>query len=249
MISAQELRNQMAFALDAEGSDYYRDDLDYIPAINAAIKWLTSVVNLTLGEDKLGEEFFREVAYSGIFQANDYSRISLSVFPTEPWTILSVFPLPTVESIGAAPTIPSTESAYRDDLIYVNSTYDCKRLTIEEWSRNKDNPFEAGYEGNQMPSVLKRYSYLSPINHTNSNIGNRSKEIEIRPYMGAQLAAIFWVKKPELIASLSDNIEFPSSVFQLLFNKALQYISFKQGDSTTVFSATAADMQLLLRAI
>jgi hypothetical protein len=27
MIQVQELRNQLAFALDAEGSDHYRDDL------------------------------------------------------------------------------------------------------------------------------------------------------------------------------------------------------------------------------
>ena len=63
----------MAFALDAEGSDYYRDDLDYIPAINAAIQWLTSVVNLALGGDKLGEEFFRDIAFSGIFQIPEAS--------------------------------------------------------------------------------------------------------------------------------------------------------------------------------
>lgn len=249
MISAQELRNQMAFALDAEGSDYYRDDLDYIPAINAAIKWLTSVVNLTLGEDKLGEEFFREVAYSGVFQTNNYSRISLSTFPTEPWTILSVFPLPTVDSISTTINVPNDESGYRSDLIYISSTNDCKRLTIEEWSRNSENPFEAGYEGNQMPSVLTRYSYLSPINYTNSNTGNRSKELEIRPSIPNELAAIFWVKLPVPITSINDNIEFPSSVFQLLFNKALQYISYKAGDGTTVFTATAADMQLLLRVI
>lgn len=249
MISALELRKQLAFALDAEGSDYYRDDLDYIPAINAAIKWLTSVINLTLGEDKLGEEFFREVSYSGIFQANNYSRISLSVFPTEPWTILSVFPLPTTDSIGSLVTVTSTQSGYRSDLIYKNSTYDCKRLTIEEWSRNKENPFEAGYDGNSIAEPLKRYAYLAPFNHTNANTGNRSAEIEIRPAIPNLLAAIFWVKKPVAITSINDNIEFPSSVFQLLFNKALSYISMKQGDGSTIATASAADMQLLLKVI
>jgi hypothetical protein len=250
MISAQELRNQMAFALDAEGSDYYRDDLDYIPAINASIKWMTSVVNLTLGEDKLGEEFFRDIAYSGIFQTNNYSRISLTTFPTEPWTILAVYPRPVTDTINNNfPSVLQTESAYRPDLVYVNSTQDCKRLTIEEWSRNRENPFEAGYEGTSIATPLIKYAYLAPYNHTNSNTGNRSQEIEIRPAIPNQLAAIFWVKKPEPITSLSDNIEFPSSVFQLLFDKALQYIALKQGDGTTIFTATASDMQLLLKSL
>jgi hypothetical protein len=249
MISAQELRNQMAFALDAEGSDYYRDDLDYIPAINASIKWMTSVINLTLGEDKLGEEFFRDVAYSGIFQTNNYSRISLSVFPTEPWTVLAVYPLPNTDSIAIPITFPTNISGYRSDLIYINSTQDCKRLTIEEWSRNRENPFEAGYEGTAIAPPLRKYAYLAPYNHTNSNTGNRSQEIEIRPSIPNELAAIFWVKKPTPITTITDDIEFPSSVFQLLFDKALQYISLKMGDGTTIFTATASDMQLLLKTL
>lgn len=250
MISALELRKQLAFALDAEGSDYYRDDLDYIPAINAAINWLTSVVNLTLGGDKLGEEFFRDIAYSGIFQTNNYSRVSLTTFPTEPWTILSVFPLPTVGITNVpAPTVLPTQSAYRPDKKYINSTEDCKRLTIEEWSRNKDNPFEAGYGGNSIANVLKRYCYLSPYNHTDNNSGNISQEIEIRPAIPNQFVAVFWVKKPVPITTINDSIEFPSSTFQLLFNKALQYIGYKQGDGTTITTATQADMQLLLNVI
>ena len=37
MFTALELRNQLRFALDAEDSDHYRDDLDIIPAINESI--------------------------------------------------------------------------------------------------------------------------------------------------------------------------------------------------------------------
>jgi hypothetical protein len=250
MISALELRQQMAFALDAEGSDYYRDDLDYIPAINAAIKWLTSVVNLTLGSDKMGEEFFRDVAYSGVFQTSQYSRVSLTTFPSEAWTILSVFPLPTTGLTGLPnPNIPDTESGHRPDLKYITSVNDCKRLTVEEWSRNRDNPFEAGYEGNSISSVLTRYCYLSPYNHSSLNSGVLSQEVEIRPAIPNSLVAIFWIKKPELITTINDNIEFPSSTFQLLFNKALQYIAYKQGDGSTIMTATQQDMQLLLSVI
>jgi hypothetical protein len=45
---------------------------------------------------------------------------------------------------------------------------------------------------------------------------------------------------------LSQNIEFPNSVFQLLFDKALSYISYKQGDGTNLYAVTAQDVQQLL---
>jgi hypothetical protein len=89
MIQVQELRNQLAFALDAEGSDHYRDDLDYIPAINASVKWLTNVINSALGTDKFGEEFFRDLTYSGVFKTDNSSRVSLNVFPT--WSLVYTF--------------------------------------------------------------------------------------------------------------------------------------------------------------
>lgn len=68
MFLAQELRDQLAFALDAENSDHYRDDLDYVPAINAAIKWLTSVVNSAYSKNKIGEEFLENYHTQGYFK-------------------------------------------------------------------------------------------------------------------------------------------------------------------------------------
>jgi len=94
MFTALELRNQLRFALDAENSDHYRDDMDIIPAINAAVKWLTSVVNSAYGQDKIGEEFFRELSTSGVFLTSDTSRVSLEIFPSEVWSILAVYPKP-----------------------------------------------------------------------------------------------------------------------------------------------------------
>ena len=78
MIQAQELRDQLAFALDAEGSDHYIDDLDYIPAMNAAIKWLTNVVNSAFGKDKIGEEFDGTV--SGIADFGMFVRMQYWLF-------------------------------------------------------------------------------------------------------------------------------------------------------------------------
>lgn len=252
MIQVQELRNQLAFALDAEGSDHYRDDLDYIPAINAAVKWLTNVVNSALGKDKIGEEFFRDLTFSGVFRTDDCSRVSLNTFPSDVWSVIAVYVEPTTRDIdGQVPPVISddTISYFMNNLLHKSSSLSCKRLSIEEWATSKPNPFEDGYDGDQICDPLKNYAYLNPINYENSNQGSNSNEIEIRPSIVNDNVTIFWIKKPTVVTNITDQIEFPDSVFQLLFNKALSYIAYKQGDNTNVFSIASADIEMLLNVI
>lgn len=252
MILAQDLRNQMAFALDAENSDHYLDDLDYIPAINASVKWLTNVVNAAYGQDKLGEEFFRDLAYSGVFQTTDTSRVSLNVFPSEVWTILGVYANPKTSVIAGYPPVvtpDATKSYFLSNIRHLSSSDSCKRLSVEEWSTNMNNPLEAGYDGDQICDALKLYAYMSTFNYEGLNSGVNSAEIEVRPSIINGKVTVFWAKKPSTITNLSQNIEFPNSVFQLLFDKALNYIAYKQGDQTNIYGVTTQDIQQLLSVI
>jgi hypothetical protein len=249
MILAQDLRNQLAFALDAEGSDHYRDDLDYIPAINAASKWATNLVSFAYGQNKISEEFFRDISYSGVFKTNNNSRVSLASFPSEVWTILAIYIDPTLETISNTPT-PTPDihrSYYLSEYVHVYSNLDCKRLSIEEWAKNRENPFEAGYGGDQICESLRRYAYLSPINYRPSSSELQySQELEIRPRLVNKNVTVFWAKRPTPITSLSQNVDFPSSMFQILFDKALNYIAYKQGDQTNLYSVSSADIQQLI---
>lgn len=249
MILVQDLRDQLLFALDAEGSDHYRDDLDIIPAINASTRWLTTLINTAYGQNKISEEFFRELSYSGVFRASDASRVSLNVFPSEVWTILAIYVKPTTESISGIPTTATPDdkqSYFLPEKLHLSAELDCKRLTLEEWARNKKNPFEHGYDGAEICDNLKLYAYLSPINYRLQTVMN---EIEIRPNIGNEEVTIFWAKKPDVVTSMTDTIDFPSSTFQLLFDKALNYISYKQGDNTNLFAVSSADIQQLLTAL
>lgn len=249
MFTALELRNQIRFALDAENSDHYRDDMDIIPSINAAIKWLTSVVNTAYGQDKIGEEFFRELSSSGVFRTSDTSRVSLTVFPTEVWSILAVYPKPKTRQITGVPvpaTPDDTRSYYLPNKLHISSELSCKRLNLEQWSVNYDNPFEAGYQGDQICEPLKLYAYLTPINYQGFSNSYLTQELEIRPSSPNEEVTIFWAKKPAPIVTLNDEINFPHSVFQLLFDKALNYIAYKQGDQTNIYGVTAQDIQQLL---
>lgn len=248
MISVQDLRNRLAFALDAEGSDHYLDSVDYIPAINLAVEWLTTVITSAYGQNKIGEEFFRELTLSGVFLTNDSSRVSLNVFPSEVWSILAIYVNPTTEEIQGLP-IPSTPNAkqsyYLSNLLHKSSDLDCKRLSLEEWARNKKNPFEHGYDGNQICEDLKLYAYLNPITYNPSGTTSFRDEVEVRPAVINRPITIFWVKRPDPVTSITDTIDFPNSVFNMLFNKALNYIAYKQGDQTNVYTVSTQDIQQL----
>lgn len=252
MIQAIDIRKQLAFALDAEGSDHYMDDTDYIPAINASIKWLTAVVNSALSQNKLGEEFFREIAYSGVFQLDSNSRLTLNAFPNEVWTILAVYFNPkTMVDRNERPFPPGADdtiSFFRRDLIHLSAEKSCKRLSVEEWAKNKNNPLESGYDGTLLCDELKQPAYLNPFNynHVKGVVGQTHyQEIEVRPK--TKFVTVFWVKKPANIVTINDNVEFPNSCLQLLFEKALNYISYKQGDQTNIYTVSERDINDLLR--
>ena len=64
--------------LDAEGSDHYTFDKDFIHAINNAQVWLTNLYNRLFGEKKVSEESLVELTVTRIFKTSLYSRLSFS---------------------------------------------------------------------------------------------------------------------------------------------------------------------------
>ncbi len=253
-ILVQDLVSRLESALDAEGSDHYLLEKDYIPSINSAVNWLISVINSSLGDKKLGEEIFRELKVVEVHTASRDSRISLKNFKYEPWTILAVYLKITSRDYDGinAPSSPIQESVRRSDIYHVSSNDSAKRLTIEEWATNTGNPFAAGYDTKCSESTT--YAYLDPFKYHNTTTGayssmQESPEIEIRPSVSEENTTIFYVRKPEAVQGVDDYIPFPDSVFSILFNKALQYISYKQGDQTNVYTVTSQDVALLTRTI
>ena len=251
-ILVQDVVDRMRAALDAEGAEHYSDTLDLIPAINNSVVWLVSVINSTLGHKKLGEEIFRELTESDVFKTSINSRVSLSVFPSAPWTILAVYPKPTTADTGAAtpPAVDDKESQHLPNKYHQSSDYSAKRLTLEEWSVNKNNPFEAGNSITltTCPEIIS-YAYLDPSNYDPSSSITITKELEVRPPVPQQELTIFYVKKPTDVALVTDTIPFPDTVFPLILDKSLQYVAYKQGDQTTLYSVTGQDIKQLLMTV
>ena len=251
-IAAQLVADRMRFLLDAEDSDHYNDTVDIIPAINAAQDWLISVVNATFGNKRMGEEIFRDVHTSRVFVTSINSRISLDVFPHDVWGILAVYPKPEIGEVANIDFIVpklGIHASYEDKGEYhIRSSKFAERLTIDQWSSNIDNPMQAGYEGN-LPAFLVDYSYLNPIDYSPDALATTIREMEIRPAIPKEHVTVFYARRPNQITALTENLEFPNQVIQLLLDKALQYISFKQGDQTNLFSVTQSDINLLLKAL
>lgn len=229
---ASVVGSQIRAALDAEGSDRYRDDRDIIPAINFAIKFLTSIINRALGQNKISEEAFEELIYTRIFQANVYSRVYFNpvTLGHSLWSILGVYPKPVVIPTSVVPSVlgDAADSIYITTASFNYSNYSAKRLTAEQWNLGRQNPFVAGNVIVTCTDLIE-YAYRTYMNSTSSGYTpDVTREIEIRPSVGGEFVGIEYLKVPTVITAIGNSIEFPSSMENLLVEKALHFISIKE---------------------
>lgn len=144
------------------------------------------------------------------------------------------------------------ESVFRPELAYIESDYDCKRLTHEEWVRNKKNPFKPGNIIKSADCDDIRYAYLDPTDYNTvagGYVTAQPYEFEIRPELKHQLICMVYLKVPAQVALVTDSVPFPDSFFDMMVSKTLQIISHKQGDNTNIFSVAARDIQTLISSI
>lgn len=249
MISVQTVVDRMRAVLDAEGSDRYRFEQDLRPAINSSVEWLQAVFNKAFAEKKLTEENLRDLVRTVIYQANGFSRIYFneSDLGFKIWSLMRINPEPIVYPIeDATITVTSDpeESIFRRELTYRRSKYSAKRLTLEEWEETGDNIFEAGND--LLLNSFKSYAFLGWVNYGSSNYSAGGAETEIRPDISNQLVAVTFLKYPTPINLITDDIEFPNSLLDLIYMKALNFVSFKQGDQTNLYSVTAQDVNTII---
>lgn len=248
MISVQAVVDRMTSVLDAEGSDRYLFDQDFKPAINSSIDWLVAVFNSAFSEKKLSEENLRDLVKTTIWQASSFSRINLSnsALGYNVWTILGIFPEPVITpSASPLAQYAPEKSQFRPDLSYVSSVHSASRATIEEWNLNSKNIFTSG--NNVLLNGLKRYAYLGHGDYSSSSYNAGGQELEIRPSVAGEFVAITVLKNPTKVALVSDQIELPESLIDLLYQKALNFIAYKQGDQTNLYSVTNQDVSTLVK--
>lgn len=243
--------------LDAQpNTDFYNDQIDLIPAIDSSVKWLVSVINAAKANNKQTEEFMRELAICDVYQTDGYSRIK---FDDSVWSIDAIAPLCKTAPNGVpVPVLPTDDftSVKRIDRSFVSSNYSAARRTIEEVNQNRNNPMSPGYlpsgvsqsllvEGSSLNITFGYhgfYDYIYPSAST-----SKGTQITILPEIPKKLCAVFYILNPAQITSVNDIIKFPVSLFNMLYEKSLQFVSYSQGDGTTIWQVTEMDINKLFK--
>lgn len=262
-IIAQDIVSRIQqVGLDAQpDTDYYSVQNEILPAIDSSVKWLMSVIQSARSKNKNTDEIVSELAQCLIFITSYQSRIQFDEIK-DWWTIDAVVPLPKVASNNLPPPVPPINanpfaSTLRNDFVFLYSNYSAKRKTIEEANENRNNPFSSGY----LPSNVNQslliggsdlnidFSYLAPYIYNQDPSSPIAPFIEINPLIPNKECAVFVTKRPLPIISVNTSIPFPVTVFNVIYEKALQFLSYSQGDQTTIWEVTEQDIAKLINAV
>jgi hypothetical protein len=245
-----QITSLIGSALDAEDSQRYTDNEDYIPAINYAIDYVTLAFNSIFSQKKLSEEVLQELSYVKVWQASLLSRIAFdpAIVRMNLWTINAVYPK--CQIIGKLPFLPATnESVYLPGTSFVDGKYVAKRLTLEEWTEKNSNVFSAGNANILAPDLIE-YGYINFANYTGGyTLVHDPFEIGISPNVAGDAVAIAFLKMPTKIVTVTPTttIEFPDVLTNLIFQTALSFIAIKQNQKTSVAQLSTMAVQEIIK--
>ena len=247
-ILVQEIVDRSKAALDAEGDERYLFDQDFKPAIRYACEWVVSAFNDAFAQNKLSGEALKELVKVSVWQTNQFSRVAFdeTTVGKKLWSILAVYPNPkTIPFQSAVPLAVPEESRFYPNLSHESSISTAKRLTLEEWNDNQKNVFMAGNV--TLVGDLVDYAYLDFADYSSSSYNDPGiYEIEIRPVLKNKFVTIAYLQRPVEISLISDSVEFPESLTNIITEKTLNYISYKQGDGTNLYGITEQDVNRLV---
>ena len=255
MILVQEIVDRCNFKLDAEGSQRYEWEEDFRPAINSAVDWIIDIINTTMSDKKFSEEIFRELTKVKIFQASRFSRFAFNevALGERLWTVLNIYANPVVYPTTSVPGTLADQSVYMPNISFTSSTDSCTRLTSEEWSQKEKNYFMEGSTFMADCPELRTYAYLNPANYSGgySPSANNEYEFEISPTVAGKFVAIRYVKTPTILTGAlapTTSIELPGSMTNIVVDKALNEISMKQNNNSTLYQVSTKEVRDLIMA-
>ena len=233
-----DIERLLKSALDSEDSERYTPNEDFIPAINYAIDYVTLAFNSIFSQKKLSEEVLKELTYVKVWMPSIYNRIAFdpTIVGMDLWTIVAVYPEAKTQAQKYIVPTQGQESYYLPAESFIDSDYVAKRITLEEWTERNRNVFSAGSPLVNCPELIQ-YAWVNFANYTGGYILQNNKfEIGISPTVINKRVAIAFLKAPTKITTITPttSIEFPAVLTTLIYNTALQYISVKQNNKTSV---------------
>lgn len=242
---ASEVIDRLKFALDSEDTNFYNESRDYVPAINSAILWTLSLIEKAYGTTRLNEEAILDSQEVAIYYTNNFSKFRV---PDNCYGVLAVVVSPTVGGEQTPTYTDDYADFYADELAYQGGGYPASRLSLEKFNGAQYNPFSAG--SNYYNCIDEdKYAYSTTFDFRYDKITgvNDSRNmVSIKPDHKRMPVAIFYLTTPALIVDGTSEIPFSKKLFNLVFEKALAFMSIKQGEGLNVAEHTASDIQLLV---
>lgn len=181
--TAEELVIASAGQVDAEASQRYLPEQDWLPAINAAYRRALAACNFALANRKGSEEQLSELKHDLLFRTNGVGAIDLGAsrlatspptpFPYKVWSVLAVYAEPQrvallpQSPLSPWPSPPNGSLSYYwtgDSSRPALSNFPVHRHTVEELAVLANNRFLSGNEilaldsqGN--PGKMRSYAY------------------------------------------------------------------------------------------
>ena len=161
-------------------------------------------------------------------------------------------PIVTVKYDTGLPML-AHESTFRPELSFINSAWEAAKITHEQMGDTMWNPFSPGFK---RQGDFLQYAYIPFLDYSGYNptvakeegkyILETYKEIQLLPDIRNGLIGISFIRVPEQIPIDTNTatyyIPLPASMMNILVQKALNVISVKQGDGTTIFNVTLQEV-------
>lgn len=248
-ILASELKTAMMAQLGVLGTQRYLDVPHFIPAIQGAQRRFNALVGSVFAENKGGEELFREITYTRIFQTNAYGGISLDAqaLGHKVWSISAIYAEPSVEPTQDIIPSPEAVSLWREGLTMRRAgRFPVRRITQEQAANTERSRFMPGNE--VLASGPRRsYAYYIVGNRSSASWAPGSLEVAVVPesIAGRKLMAVAYLRSVEEITSIGDEIPYPAAAFQILRDLALNELSVRQG-AQPLYNVTTQEIRTLL---
>lgn len=257
MITVAELDSYVDANLDAEGSQRFLFAQDKIPNYNAAISRAITACNWALANKKGSEEALSELQETRICQTNIYGGLTLdslwtnnnTLSPYKVWSVLAFYAEPSMSPAQPlVPFSPPSRSFILSDRIYTPGGANerpVQRMTVEQIAVARDNQYMSGNEV-LAAGPLRTYAYYVVGNRTQSDfLISGDREVIFTPRSrftgGPKYIAMSFLREPNLLTTDTDTIPFPQSMARTLASWALEYMSIKLGDGTTLNSTAEKD--------
>lgn len=248
-IAVQRINDQMLSQLDAESSDRYLFDQDILPSIIYSLEWIQMGLTNLFAQKRFSPEALTELTRTRVWQTNNFSRFAFNpadLNGEDYWTLLTVHPKAICSPAGSILPLANDQSKVRTDLAFVSSQYSATRITYEQAGINKDSPFTPG--NNYIANKLIQYAVLDASDYTATGYAPAGTyEWEVQPAVPKSLIGVRYLKKPTLPTTINDTIEFRETAFNLIVDRALTFISVKQGDGTNLNELSERDLAILLK--